>query len=58
MAPIIICPHCGKEFIKNPSSIYKLVIEGRTCRYCSYTCWMAVKATLKVREHIDTKGRW
>ena len=36
----LICPECGKRFIKNESSIYKLKgRHGRTVYYCSYTCW-------------------
>ena len=33
------CPICGKEFIFNGMSIYKLVKNHKTRWYCSYTCW-------------------
>lgn len=33
------CPICKKEFLHNPTSIYKLVKGQRTRWYCSYTCW-------------------
>lgn len=33
------CPVCGKEFLHNSMSIYKLSKGGRTKYYCSYTCW-------------------
>ncbi len=34
-----ICSECGKEFIYNSNSIYKIVKDGITYRYCSYTCY-------------------
>lgn len=33
------CPVCKKIFLHNPSSIYKMIVGGRTKYYCSYTCW-------------------
>jgi hypothetical protein len=34
---------CGKEFVKNPNSLYKLVVNKKTVYYCSYTCYMKAK---------------
>ena len=34
-----ICPVCGKEFLHNTQSIYKLNKGRRIKYYCSYTCW-------------------
>lgn len=36
---IIVCPECGKPFIRNTQSLYVLKINGKTVRYCSYKCW-------------------
>ena len=36
------CPICGKVFVFNPMSIYKLYNNKRDKKlkwYCSYTCW-------------------
>lgn len=33
------CPICGKEFLYNSQSIYKISVGSRTKAYCSYTCW-------------------
>ena len=41
MGNIVKCPHCGKEFIKNSSSIYKHKKDGHIVYYCSYKCWAA-----------------
>lgn len=35
----IVCPECGKTFIRNSRSLYKLIKNGKTIYYCSYTCW-------------------
>lgn len=36
---IVTCPVCGKEFLHNPQSIYKLSRGKGVKYYCSYTCW-------------------
>lgn len=33
------CPICGKEFVKNPASIYKLMVNSQRVYYCGYTCY-------------------
>lgn len=38
---IIECPHCGKKFIKNSMSIYKLKKKDKIVYYCGYNCWVA-----------------
>lgn len=49
-----ICPHCGKEFIRNSQSIYKLNKNGKRIYYCSYTCWVANDT----RRYKFEKGRY
>ena len=40
---LIECPCCGKKFVKNTSSIYKLNIKNQGIKYyCSYTCHQKV----------------
>ena len=34
-----MCKRCGKMFIPAPQHLYKLVRNGKTYSYCSYTCW-------------------
>lgn len=36
---IVTCPICGKDFLHNPHSIYKLSRGKGIKYYCSYTCW-------------------
>ena len=47
---IFKCPVCGKDFVHNPSSIYRLVIKQKINWYCSYTCYRNVQKEL---EHND-----
>ena len=35
------CPHCGRTFIYNSQSIYKLKKKGKIVYYCGYHCWLA-----------------
>lgn len=51
---VIVCPHCGKTFIKNTQSLYVLKIKGKTVRYCSYKCWAANDN----RKYNFVKGRY
>lgn len=56
MSEIIKCPHCGKEFIKNAMSIYKLRKKGKTVYYCGYNCWVAEdkrKYNFQKGEYVD-----
>lgn len=34
-----MCKRCGKMFIPGSEHLYKLIKLGKTCYYCSYTCW-------------------
>ena len=34
-----ICPVCGKKFLYNPHSIYKIKVNNVTKMCCSYKCW-------------------
>lgn len=33
------CERCGKKFIPGSLHLYKLLKNGKTKYYCSYTCW-------------------
>lgn len=39
---MIQCPVCKKEFLSNPSSIYKMKKGTKIVQLCSYTCWRKV----------------
>lgn len=41
----MICPICGKRFIRSPKHLYK---DGKAC-YCSWTCFMHRHETTKPR---------
>ena len=41
MNPVIKCHRCGKTFIKNAMSVYKLNKKGKIVYYCGYNCWVA-----------------
>lgn len=36
---MVKCACCKKEFLYNPTSIYKIKSGQRQKNYCSYTCW-------------------
>lgn len=40
-----ICSICGKQYIKQPSSIYKVMYKGKTNNCCSYTCYRTALRT-------------
>lgn len=45
-----ICAMCGKEFIKQPGSIYHVEYKGRINQCCSYTCYQkAIRVKEKLR---------
>ena len=57
------CPICGKEFVHNPMSVYKIIFNNsktsKTKWYCGYTCWRKAgggidnsKKSLKEKEKI------
>lgn len=37
------CAICGKQFVKAPLNIYKVIKNGKTKQCCSYTCYMKAK---------------
>ena len=39
MLQLRMCKKCGKMFIPGREHLYKLVKEGKTRYYCSYSCW-------------------
>lgn len=41
------CSMCGKKFIRQPLSIYKLSFANRSYQFCSYTCY---SEALRVRD--------
>lgn len=43
----MVCPVCGKEFIRPPETVYRLVVKGKTNYYCSYTCFRTVQRKLE-----------
>lgn len=51
---IIKCPHCGKKFVENKSSKYKLRKGGKIIYYCGYNCWVANDT----RRYNYEKGRY
>lgn len=34
-----VCSMCGKQYIKQPGSIYKVKFKGRVNNCCSYSCY-------------------
>lgn len=44
-----VCAMCGKQFIRQPGSIYNVKYRGRMNRCCSYTCY---QKALKVKEEL------
>ena len=50
----IKCPHCKKNFIRNPQSVYKIVKNGKTIYLCSYTCY---RAEVKIKEDKKNKKK-
>ena len=39
----LICPICGKLFIRPAENIYKMTVEEKLVHYCSYTCFRVVQ---------------
>lgn len=33
------CKRCGKMFIPGAEHLYKIIKDGKTNYYCSYSCW-------------------
>lgn len=38
-----VCSMCGKQYIRQPGSIYKIVYKGKTNNCCSYSCYNKAK---------------
>ena len=43
-----ICAYCGKPFLCERTSIYKVKVRRHVKRMCSYTCWVKYKEELSV----------
>lgn len=39
MFELAMCKRCGKMFIPAKEHLYKMIKDGKTCYYCTYTCW-------------------
>ncbi len=37
------CAVCGKRYIKQACSIYKVTFQGKVYSECSYTCWQKAR---------------
>ena len=44
---MIKCPICGKEFVKNIHSVYKVDVNRRPIYACSYSCHNKLKEKYK-----------
>lgn len=52
-----VCSMCGKEYIKQPGSIYKVIYKDRINQCCSYSCYQkAKKLKEKLRNESIKKG--
>ena len=50
MLEFTVCQMCGKDFIRQPGSIYKFKFAGKTYNFCSYKCYReGVKCKEKTR---------
>ena len=49
---IVACPVCGKEFVYNPMSLYKMSVRGKTYRVCGYTCYRKIQK-MKENKQLD-----
>lgn len=38
-----VCSMCGKQYIKQPGSIYRVMYKGKTNNCCSYSCYNKAK---------------
>lgn len=45
------CAICGKEFIRIPGSIYKVVFANKVYHCCGYKCWNIAKQTSEAHSH-------
>lgn len=44
---------CGKEYIKQPGSIYKVIYKDRINQCCSYSCYQKAK---KLKEKLRNEA--
>lgn len=51
-----ICAYCGKTFLCECASIYKVKVRRHVKRMCSYTCWTKYKEELTVSK-VQIKNR-
>lgn len=50
MPRMIKCANCGKEFMHNPQSIYKVSHGGKVHKCCSYGCMNSLRKDLNIKE--------
>lgn len=48
-----VCSMCGKEYIKQPGSIYKVIYKDRINQCCSYSCYQKAK---KLKEKLRNEA--
>lgn len=53
----LICPVCGKTFIYFTNSLFKLVVDGKTQRYCGNKCYSSVKKELEKNRKYNRRRR-
>ena len=49
-----VCSMCGKYYIKQPGSIYKVTYKGRINQCCSYSCY---RKALKLKEELQNEDK-
>ena len=47
-----VCAYCGKPFLCERTSVYKVKVRRHIKRMCSYTCWMKYKEELLVSKTV------
>lgn len=47
-----VCAMCGRDYIKRPGSIYKVIYKGRVNQCCSYSCYQKAK---KLKEELHNE---
>lgn len=52
-----ICAYCGKPFLCERTSIYKVKVRRHVKRMCSYICWVKYKEELSVKTVIKNRLR-
>lgn len=52
-----VCAYCGKPFLCERTSIYKVKVRRHVKRMCSYTCWVKYKEELSVKTVIKNRLR-